>query len=452
MKKTILFLGLLILLSSFAYAESTINQSLLMYYTLDGTLNSNDTSPYNGVWGNTGNSVTNCKVGGCYNFTSSSSHYYYANTAYAFGANPSMTECAWLYSYDYSAIHGILCFPSFEMCLETDASSQPFVRSWSVSQQILTCTLTLPTNKWFYFCAVYDGGNAYIYINGTQQCSGAHGVTADNQKFEVGRAYTSGTSYVYWNGLIDEIGVWTRALNAQNISALYNYGAGLSYPFFNYTPDTTPPTISKVNCTSCNPPNGSNQSPYMTYDTTPTFTLATNEAAACRIANTNLSYIAMNSSRDCDSGQYFLSNHTCTLKVFDELELTPTDYVYITCKDGYNNSNAIRLQMQLTYIQYNASLAIEKGIVSSIPSATIYSNQQVYVRTVTNSQALATFDKVAAYGSQRWAFSYIDQSQNETSIGTFYNLTPVFYFLEMINLTVPNIIYQVGTLINSTKT
>ncbi|MEA2037839.1 MAG: hypothetical protein U9O94_10115 [Nanoarchaeota archaeon] len=224
--------------------------------------------------------------------------------------------------------------------------------------------------------------------------------------------------------------------------------------YVNSTPpeSTTAPTLSDINCTSCGIPGGDDNPPYETYDTTPTFTLSTDITAYCRIDNENLNYSAMGPSRNCTRlGGGF--NHACTLNVDDELKLTPTDYTYIVCgNSGGGDETSQSLEMKITQIQPNASQAMEKGIVISIPSATIYSDQQVYVRTISNQQELATFDKVALYGTQRWAFNYIDDSVNESSIGTFYNLTPVFYFLELINLSTQAIIEQVSEFINTTKT
>ena len=61
-----------------------------------------------------------------------------------------------------------------------------------------------------------------------------------------------------------------------------------------------------------------------------------------------------------------------------------------------------------------------------------------------------TFDKVAVLGQQRWAFNYV--TDDEYAITTFYNLSPVFYWLEMANLSSAYQIRQkVRNLIDSTK-
>ncbi|MBW2975427.1 hypothetical protein KY366_06930, partial [Candidatus Woesearchaeota archaeon] len=287
----------------------------------------------------------------------------------------------------------------------------------------------------------------------------------------------------YWDGTSTKMSLFNGTVNVENITRLdcphlnlnpfldfFSVGTNTNtlvldnYREFNYTSigergvsahDYTPPVLSDYNCTSCDPPNGDNQSPYETYDTTPTFSFNTNENAYCRIGDKNLNWSSMNSSRDCDTGEGTTGPHICTLDPSDELKLTPTDYVYISCRNGYYSENTTSssgpLEISIGQVQYNASIAIEEGITISIPSATIYSDQQVYVRTVSNNQSLAVFDKVALYGTQRWAFNYVSLP-NESSIGTFYNLSPVFYFLEMINLTKTEISRQVSSLINNTRT
>ena len=218
---------------------------------------------------------------------------------------------------------------------------------------------------------------------------------------------------------------------------------------------TIPPVIISYNCTSCVTDPTPDTAPYQTNDTTPTFNITTDINADCAIADVNLNYTAMtdgNAARNCTpTGS---TGHICTLQPSDALILNETDYTYIGCKDSDGNENTTStsrpLEISILKVEVQGKDAILEGITGAIPSAVIYSDQQVYVRTIDNNQALATFDKVAIYGSQRWAFNYL--TAGESSIGTFYNLTPAFYFLEMTNLASNIITDHVGELINSTKT
>ncbi len=70
------------------------------------------------------------------------------------------------------------------------------------------------------------------------------------------------------------------------------------------------------------------------------------------------------------------------------------------------------------------------------------------IRALNGTQQLGSFDKVASYGRKRWAFNYITGSESYTYM---LNLSPVFYVLEMSNITFSEVTEQVGNLINATK-
>ncbi|MBI2139047.1 hypothetical protein HYU13_05640 [Candidatus Woesearchaeota archaeon] len=215
---------------------------------------------------------------------------------------------------------------------------------------------------------------------------------------------------------------------------------------------TNPPVLSSFNCTSCDIPNGDNSTPYSTLDTTPAFTFTTDKNAWCRIDDEDLNFTGMGALRNCTSGDGSLA-HTCNLLPEDALEYKSTDYLYISCRDSANvessASSSGPLEMEMINSASQANTAIERGINASNASAAIFNDQQVFIRSLNNSQAMATFDRVAIYKSQKWAFNYI--STNETAIGQFYNLSPAFYFWEGMNLSDIQITDQVGKLINKTK-
>ncbi|MBI4738194.1 hypothetical protein HY772_01305 [Candidatus Woesearchaeota archaeon] len=211
------------------------------------------------------------------------------------------------------------------------------------------------------------------------------------------------------------------------------------------------PNIASMNCTSCNIPFGDTTEPYTTSDTTPTFTFNTSVAANCSIADENWNYTTMGASRNCSSGDETLV-HTCTLGVQDEL-IYKIDYVYISCANAVNNNQTwnatTMLLMDITGLEANTSNAIDNGIQhSSIwPGATVYNDQQVYLRSLNNNQLLTTVDRVAVFGNQRWILNY----ENTTTIGLF-NISPAVYVIDLVNLSLSDIETHVANLINSTKT
>lgn len=255
----------------------------------------------------------------------------------------------------------------------------------------------------------------------------------------------TGPQYTF-DGYIDEVYLYNKCLTGSEINSTYDDFIVGTRPY----DALSIISISNANCTSCDPPNGDTTSPYTTSDTTPTFTLDTNINGNCRIGDENITYSAMGSSRDCASGQGTTS-HTCTLTTQDELIYT-TDYVYVVCLNiAENNEASIELEMNITYLGNTSSHAIDTGIQSSEiwPGATIYEDQQVYLRDLGNNQVVATVDRIAAYGNQRWVLNHA--LENESKLGLF-NITPAVYVLDIANMSSHNVHLAVSNLINSTKT
>lgn len=118
------------------------------------------------------------------------------------------------------------------------------------------------------------------------------------------------------------------------------------------------------------------------------------------------------------------------------------------CFTNLTFANATEIASPANQSENSARTAIQNGIISSIPSATIYTDQQIYVRYLNGTQMLGTFDKVAVYGNQRWAFNAIFGSDSFTNM---MNITPSFYVWEgNSSLSDGQIQVRVETLINST--
>jgi len=96
--------------------------------------------------------------------------------------------------------------------------------------------------------------------------------------------------------------------------------------------------------------------------------------------------------------------------------------------------------------------AIGTGIMNALKgNYTTYTDQQVYGRHVNGTQMLGSFDKFVLYAgtNQRWAFNY-DQNSS-AGFTNMFNITPVFYVLELVNISPWNITNTVESFINSTK-
>ncbi len=238
---------------------------------------------------------------------------------------------------------------------------------------------------------------------------------------------------------------WTQTGTNPWIMGLTSNGVIDNFRVYNGTVcPSVSPNITIESCMS----SGDTTEPYTTSDTTPTFNVTTDINSYCRIGDTNTSYSSMGISRNCTTTG--TTSHICTLTVQDEL-MSSTDYVYISCDSSYDGSaynSTEELTMNITQLETNSSKAIEEGINSSdIYPATIYRNQQIYIRSLNNTQKLATVDRVAVKGDKRWLLNYVIDSG---SLLGLFNITPAVYVWDKTDLAMNTIRSEVSGLINST--
>jgi len=97
----------------------------------------------------------------------------------------------------------------------------------------------------------------------------------------------------------------------------------------------------------------------------------------------------------------------------------------------------------------DGGLAIEQGIRNALPSASIFTYQQIYtINASTGTQSKGKFDKVALWKNQTWAFNYVTTGESFTNIG---NLGRTVMIWENSSLSSNQITHQVEVLINSTR-
>lgn len=444
MKGVIIFLGVIILFTSFAIAvdDDDLTDYLIVYFPLDDdwvddvnniTLVPNNSPVFisakvsNGANFSGGQSQWANISGITLNQARSTEFWFYPRTI---GTHDSGVSVYGKTGVDYAAI------------LKYVTANGWFSRAaGGGGDKDLWIGHTLQADTWYHIVDVRGAGGAKVYVNGVlNQSSGDTNTNADPIDYiKLGIAQDS----VYLNQIIDEYRIYNKSLNASEVTYLYNNGSGRSFDLI------TAPLISNINCTSCNIPDGDTTPPYTTSDTTPTFTFDTDVDSYCRIRDEDQNYTAMGSSRNCTSGEGE-KEHTCTLTVQDEL-VSSTDYAYVSCANvnDINKSNTTELLMNITDLDVNTSKAIDEGIESSVISgATTYSDQQVYLRDMSDNQVSATVDRVAIYGNQRWIFNVVIDNQPELGL---FNITPAVYVLEMANISLTEIEDQVSIYINSTK-
>ena len=327
------------------------------------------------------------------------------------------------------------------------------------------------------------GSLAMQYNGGTENPAGKGAFTAGWQQWTLRKRGTNysikrNTNLIYnYNVTSADLGDCVLHLNAQLQSGLYGGSKNLNFSdlaifniatgdandicYYNGTScitftagDITPPGITYYNLSTptgdCITWNTDKNNPCNSSDATPTIIVTTNESATCAIGISNLNYTNLGVSRQCSGGG--TTSHTCTLTSQDELTYE-TSYVYIGCQDGSYNENSSStsgaLALNVTGIETTAKNAIESGIINALSGGySIYTDQKIYARNSANNQSVGQFDKVAKKLNKIWAFNRIGAYD---SFVNMFNITPVFYTLELANKTSTNITIQVELLINSTK-
>ena len=456
MKKVIIFLVSLVILSSFVSADISDLTNLLGYYNMEknaSDIHDNRAGITVGVTNRSG-----CLIGDCLSFDGND---YIDLTSHYNGVFDVFTISMWVNYTSASAMDfwsgGNNVGPNF-IQFSVPSTNLRFQYVTGVGDNEIDTTQGTPrSGTWRHLVGVYNGTHKAIWIDGKLNASTASSTTGDNAATdtEIGKR-VSGTNY--FTGQMDEVGFWNRSLTPTEILALYNNGAGLAYPFVSGG-DTDPPSISNLNCTSCIEDSTPNQPPYITEDTTPTFNFSTDENAWCAIGISDVNYTIMGASRNCTSGEG-AESHICTLTTQDKFANTGTNYLYISCKDNSGNegnvsdhskSNSGPIWMEIQGVgEIGGDDAMVLGITTSEigGTATIYTAQRASARNLANNQFTVIFDKVASNGNKRWAFNYV--SSGESQITGLFNLTPVLYVLQLQNQTNETITDQVGKLINGT--
>lgn len=136
------------------------------------------------------------------------------------------------------------------------------------------------------------------------------------------------------------------------------------------------------------------------------------------------------------------------VKIYGNIGGRTIDYIMV--KRYMANQPNITLGTVQDVNTYNSSFEDMIGtyVLGVLPSASIYTDQQIYARYLNGTQMLGTFDVIAAYGSQRWAFNYILTGDNYTNL---FNMTPSLYVWEHGGLSMAELQEQVEALITSTK-
>ena len=185
---------------------------------------------------------------------------------------------------------------------------------------------------------------------------------------------------------------------------------------------------------------------------TPTVLFNTTVAANCSIGLRDWNYSQMtanDSTTKCSTAN--TTGMNCTLPASQSLMLGAQN-LYISCKspegENGNTSTSGALNISLIISESSIRSVLDGAITNVLGNPAIYTDQQIYVRRLNGTQQLATFDKVAVSGNQRWAFNYLTGSDTYTG---WTNLTPVLYVYETTNLSTGQLQTEVEAFIRNTR-
>jgi len=324
----------------------------------------------------------------------------------------------------------------------------------------------LDDGTWRYVCFIQNS-NETISVLSNCSTIGQAGTSTDaltnTKTLYVGTNERSLNTESYTGGL-DELVLFNRGITGDECNyTMSENKAGRHLLGVSVAADTTPPEITYFNLTNengCENWVTDKTNACSTSSVTPTVQFNTSENAWCAISGNSSStsgvnYTNMGSSRNCTgamSGEGGTTNHRCTLIPEDQL-VYDTSYIYISCKDAYNNTNRTStsgpLKLSITSLESTGRDSIGIGVQNALLSGyTNYTDLQIYARNLSNAQIKGTFDRAAKKGNKMWAFNRIGVSDSYVNM---FNLTPVLYNLELANITSTNITKQVELLINATK-
>jgi hypothetical protein len=161
-----------------------------------------------------------------------SSQYLTIGTADSFAAytNQAFSISFWVYPTSL-----VTCFPvnvgnglgADGYCFEINANGQVSFWNSGASTYVATSSGAIgSTNTWYFLTFVYDGANAFIYVNGVSQGSGAlaNFTAPTTNPFTIGCYYVGSFQYGF-TGSIDDFRVYGTNLSTGAITNLYNNGA-----------------------------------------------------------------------------------------------------------------------------------------------------------------------------------------------------------------------------------
>jgi hypothetical protein len=223
-------------------SNSTLENSVLAYYRLDG--NSNDqTNTYNGTDINIIYSAGT--IGQSASFDGTSSYITVSGNPWS----ADLTLALWIKVNDYGstnpAISGkqiIFKAPDtgyvqdYSVSISDSISGNKFISfifgNNSLQYHGLSYTIPGSYYDWMHVVCTRSAGVSKIFVNGVLVSIGSYSFTPINNGHTLYLGNNPTAVFQRFDGLLDEVGIWSRVLTTSEILELYSTGSGKSYPFY----------------------------------------------------------------------------------------------------------------------------------------------------------------------------------------------------------------------------
>lgn len=215
-----------LIVSPLGRVTTRVESGLVGYWHFDeggGTLAHDTSLAANGgslVGSPTWQSGSNCRSGGCLNFTGT--QYVNAGTN-ATLTPPSITLAAWVKASSFvGGWHGIISnMTSWGTGFSLQIGTTQNIAAM-VSGAYLTTSWTPSIDTWYHIVATHDAATNVnvLYVNGHEENRGTRAVTYEaSPKTYIGAFYTSPS--LLFQGTIDEVRIYNRALTADEVLTQY---------------------------------------------------------------------------------------------------------------------------------------------------------------------------------------------------------------------------------------
>ncbi|MCK5613876.1 LamG domain-containing protein, partial [Candidatus Pacearchaeota archaeon] len=221
--------------------NSGVTENDLLFWQHIKTLFGDSIYHYNlTVVGSPTGPVSDCKIGGCYQFDGVNEEYLSAGFQSDFDELTNLTACGWTKRDSIAGGNNCFIVGQFDRgdcdagagwSLYGSAGNIGSIMCVGGTSYTSQSTGGAIANVWQHYCVTYDGETMRTYVNGSEIAtnsgpSGSITALAGDEKLTIGCSMDDrgapDYNFMPCNGQIDEVKVWNRTLSADEINFTYN--------------------------------------------------------------------------------------------------------------------------------------------------------------------------------------------------------------------------------------